>query len=322
MPKLSIVTPCYNSAAFVAETVASVRAQTFQDWEHIIVDDGSTDNSAEIVQALTGSDTRLKLIRQPNGGVCQARNAGFSHTAPNSKYVYFLDADDCLVPEMLAVIVNHLDQHPAAGLACCSYVYIDDEGRTMFTPTTPRCVPCGAGLRRLVPHEALTPFVSILCGAPVLASLSVLRRSVYEASPRWDENFGQHHEEIDLFLHIALSSEVHYVPSVLYHYRQHPAQSTKHAESFHAQQQKLDSKWSHKRGLTATQQAVVEKALRFRDGRMTPYTGVLAGTRHLRRGELVQAARFYGGAIKRYARSFLPHRPPRTGNMTGTADHV
>lgn len=304
MPKISIITPCYNSARFITRTIESIRSQTFQDWEHIIVDDGSADASAEAVQGCLARDPRLKLVRQANGGVCKARNRGFSACSPDTQYLCFLDADDCPEPQMLTVMAAYLDSHSEAGLAYCDYRYVDGEDAPLPTPYHARCVPSGLGLRKLPCTEALTPFVSVFCGAPVLPSASLIRRSVYTQSPGWDEEFGQHHEELDLFLNFALLSEIHFVPQTLLRYRQHPAQSTKNPAQFGVQQKKLDAKWNNKAGLTERQQSVIEAARVFQEGRMIPYAGMLAGTRHLRQGEIALAARFLGGAARRYLGSF------------------
>jgi len=326
MPKISIITPCYNSAPFVARTIESIRSQTFQDWEHVVVDDGSADASAEVIESCLARDSRLKLVRQPNGGVCQARNRGFAACSPDTQYICFLDADDCPEPDMLATLAAYLDKHSETGLAYCDYRYVDSGDAPLPTPYHARCVPAGLGLRKLPRAEALTPFISVFCGAPVLPSASLIRRSVYEQSPGWDEKFGQHHEELDLFLNFALLSEIHFVPQTLLRYRQHAAQSTKNPALFGVQQKKLDAKWNSKSGLTAEQQSVVEAAKAFRDGRMTPYAGLLAGTRHLRRREPAQAARFYLGAVRRYVRGcfagpVVPHSAERNDAATGAASN-
>lgn len=94
MPKVTIVIPLYNTEAFIADALESVLAQTFTDWECIVVNDGSTDRSAEIVEEYVKKDARIRLIHQPNQGVCGARNAGAAHASPDSQYLFFLDADD------------------------------------------------------------------------------------------------------------------------------------------------------------------------------------------------------------------------------------
>jgi glycosyltransferase involved in cell wall biosynthesis len=97
-PEISVVMPAYNAEKYIAESIESILNQSFSQWELIIIDDGSTDNTAEIV-AKFQSDKRIKLIKQANGGVSSARNAGIN--AASGNYITFLDADDAYLPENL-----------------------------------------------------------------------------------------------------------------------------------------------------------------------------------------------------------------------------
>ena len=78
MPKVSIITPCYKGERFIGRTIESVLAQTWTDWEYVVVDDGSPDGSMEVVAAHAAREPRLALLRQPNGGMENARNSGFA----------------------------------------------------------------------------------------------------------------------------------------------------------------------------------------------------------------------------------------------------
>ena len=124
MPKVSVVVPAYNVARYVGECLASVRAQTLADWECIVVDDGSTDGTAQCVRA--ERDTRVRLIDQPNQGVSSARNAGLR--AASGEYVLFLDADDRLHPSALARLAAALDEHRGAVAAYGTMWSIFEDG--------------------------------------------------------------------------------------------------------------------------------------------------------------------------------------------------
>jgi len=305
MPRVSVVTPCYNSAAFVGKTILSVRHQTFTDWEQIVVDDGSRDASATVVAGYLGDDSRLRLVTQPNVGVAAARNRGFRECDNCSEYLLFLDADDILMPEMLAEMVQYLDAHREVGLLYCDPVFIDAEDR-MLDPATfdsgwsPRSVPAGFGVRTLRDDEPETPFLSILGLTTIIPSLAIFRRADYIRTPQWDEGFGHIFEDANLFLHMALVSRVHHLPRQLIQYRRHGNQSTANRDKYYSQELKLLARWRDPQGLTPEQRDVVMRAWNFREGRLLPYQGWVAGTRHLRRGEFVLALRFLGGAARRY----------------------
>ena len=95
-PKVSVVIPTYNSSQFIVETLESVFAQTYKDYEIIVVDDGSTDNTKEVLQPYT---SRIKYIYKENGGPASARNVGIK--SAQGEYIAFLDSDDRWLPEKL-----------------------------------------------------------------------------------------------------------------------------------------------------------------------------------------------------------------------------
>ena len=106
--KVSIITPSYNSALYIKNTIASVQAQTLRDWEIIIVDDGSIDNSADIIRDIAINDSRIKLIQKENGGSASARNVGLQQA--KGDYIQFLDADDTIAYDKLERQVELMDQ--------------------------------------------------------------------------------------------------------------------------------------------------------------------------------------------------------------------
>ena len=314
MPEVSIITPCYNSEAFIGRTIESVQAQTLTDWEHIVVDDGSTDGSASLIQAYSKQEPRLRMKVQPNGGCAQARNAGFWLSSPQSHYLLFLDADDCLEPDMLKTMCSYMDEHPQVGMAYCRYALVDAEDRSLSNEEAsltvgPRFVPHGIGIRVLGSEAPRTPLTSIFTlPAGIIPSLAMFRRSVYENTPGWDEEMGIIYEDVGLYVHIALQSEVHYRHEALVRYRRHSAQSTDATlgrEREATQQAKLYAKWNQVTGLPPNQQAKLDEARAFREGRMIPLSGFQTGTACLRNREWRKAVRFYGGAIRRYAISLL-----------------
>lgn len=108
-PLVSVVMPTYNYGHFIGETLDSLRAQTYGEWECVVVDDGSTDNTAEIVGAYAASDPRVKYIRQQNQLQSAAKNLGLKMCA--GQYVQFLDADDLIEARKLELQVAYLEEH-------------------------------------------------------------------------------------------------------------------------------------------------------------------------------------------------------------------
>ena len=101
---VSIITPSYNSSKFIEETIASVQAQTYSHWEMLITDDGSTDNSFEIIKEICKKDSRVKLFSIKNAGPAVARNNSIKHA--KGKYLAFLDSDDLWMPEFLSTSIK------------------------------------------------------------------------------------------------------------------------------------------------------------------------------------------------------------------------
>lgn len=127
--KVSIITPCYNGAKYISETIDSVLAQTYRDWEMIIIDDGSTDESVQILERYVNTDDRIKLIRQENAGSAAARNNGIRNAS--GQYIALLDADDlwesCFLEEQIIFLKDK-----AAVCVCCSYSCIDSESKPIL----------------------------------------------------------------------------------------------------------------------------------------------------------------------------------------------
>lgn len=138
MALVSIVTPAYGAERFLERTLASVQAQSFDDWECLVVDDASTDRTAEIAQRAAERDRRIRLIRQAsNQGTARARNAALA--AASGRYVAFLDADDLWLPEKLERQLAFM-RETGAGMSYTAYRRIDENdsrvGRLISVPGT------------------------------------------------------------------------------------------------------------------------------------------------------------------------------------------
>lgn len=114
MSRVSILVAAYNAEQFIGQTIRSVVSQTYQDWELIVVDDGSTDGTANIVKEWAQNDSRIKFLVQSNKGASSARNYAFSHSTGD--YIVILDADDCILPDKLELQCKHLDNNHMYGV--------------------------------------------------------------------------------------------------------------------------------------------------------------------------------------------------------------
>lgn len=138
MPRISVIMPAYNAEGFLQKSVASVVDQTFGDWELIIVDDGSTDATAQICDELARSDERINVLHTSNGGVSSARNAGMALAAGD--YIAFLDSDDWLEPQAYEKMLSLTDSMATTTVACGNRLAYPDGSSAVEAP------PLGAGL--------------------------------------------------------------------------------------------------------------------------------------------------------------------------------
>lgn len=125
-PLVTIITPCYNSAGFIVPTINSVIAQTYQNWELIVIDDQSTDETCAIVETFTAKHSNIKLIKlTKNAGVANARNIGIAEAT--GKYIAFLDSDDIWLKEKLSVQVAYMEKDNLP-ISFCAYNKINEAG--------------------------------------------------------------------------------------------------------------------------------------------------------------------------------------------------
>ncbi|HJV26274.1 MAG TPA: glycosyltransferase [Aromatoleum sp.] len=202
-PTVSIIMPCYNAVAHLPDSVRSVLAQTFADWELIAVDDGSSDATLAWLQAQT--DARMRVIHQHNQGVSAARNAGLAQAT--GTYVAFLDADDTWHPDFLSRMHEALDARPEAVLAYCGWQNLGQTG--------------GRG-EPFVPPDYETPdkteklFAG--CRWPIHAVLA--RRDTVQAARGFEPGL-KNAEDFALWLEVAIPSPIVRVPAVLAYYHFH-----------------------------------------------------------------------------------------------------
>lgn len=125
-PLVSVVIPVYNVEQYLEKCIASVINQTFTDYELILVDDGSTDGSGDLIDEWSQRDDRIRVIHKDNGGLSSARNCGIETAV--GKYLTFIDSDDYVAKEYLEVLVSIMEEHPGETIAACGFNVVYDEG--------------------------------------------------------------------------------------------------------------------------------------------------------------------------------------------------
>jgi teichuronic acid biosynthesis glycosyltransferase TuaG len=210
---VSIIMPAYNADRYVAESIRSVLAQSFGNWELVVVDDGSTDNTREVVQGFVAGDARVKYLERPNGGQAAARNTGLA--AARGNLIAFLDADDLWLPEKLAAQIAVLDRTNVDLVYSDGYIFSEDGAEDRFN---------------ILPGEARgAEMFRALFTSNRIATLSVLvKRRVLDSAGRFDEDRAyQNCEDYDLWMRLAKNGASFYgMPEKLMRYRRHSGATT------------------------------------------------------------------------------------------------
>ena len=206
MPKVDVIIPAYNAARFLAAAIESVVAQTFKDWRILLVDDGSTDNTTDLVAPYRESlAERFKYIKQVKSGPSAARNTAIRNST--AEFLALLDADDVWLPWRLEESLKSFEGRPQAGLSYGMIQYIDREGKT--TPWEDQRQKDGEGW---IAKHIYTRRVNLPC-----PTITFRRKCVEEIGP-FDETM-QVTEDRDMWLRIAQEYEVRFVERVIAHYR-------------------------------------------------------------------------------------------------------
>ena len=207
MPRVSINICCYNSARYLAETLHSIVSQTYTDWELVIVNDGSTDETESIVRGVMAEGWPIVYRYQANEGLGSARNRALALST--GELVAFIDHDDLWLPEKLAKQVVLFDRDPGVGLVFCNTLFFTPDGRS-WPHYSRRRPPRGNVFRNLLARYFLS-----------LETVVVRRAALAELDEWFDPTFMMA-EEVDLFLRIAHRWKADYVDEPLAKWRIHP----------------------------------------------------------------------------------------------------
>lgn len=214
MPRVSVAMPVYNREKYVGEAIESILAQTFADFELIVVDDGSTDGSAQIIQSYAEKDSRVQLIQlKRNMGIAQARNIG--NAAACGEFIAIVDSDDVSTPGRLEKQVAFLDANPAIGLVGGNLQRV-----------TADLEPINAGLASLPLEHALIIF-DFMTYSAIKHPTVMLRRQYMEAAGGYEPGYYAG-TDLELFNRLVWEHKIRVanLPNTLIFYRLHERQIT------------------------------------------------------------------------------------------------
>lgn len=205
MPRLSVLMPVYNTAAYLMEALESIRAQTLEDFELLVINDGSTDGSSKLLATVARNERRMRLIERPNRGLVETRNQLLQEA--NGEVVAWMDSDDLSAPNRLERQLRALDADPQLVCVGSNIGLIDPDGHSLGSET--------------YPTEDSEIRVLQQSGGGLRFGSTMQRRGVaLEVGFRADFPMG---EDFDFLLRVAESGKVSNLPETLYIYRQHLA---------------------------------------------------------------------------------------------------
>ena len=203
MPQISVIMPVYNGERFLQQAVDSILTQTFKDFELIIIDDGSSDRSPEIIEAYRKNDPRIRVHRQPrNMGLVEALNTGCR--LATGEYIARMDADDICLPERFAKQVQYLDANPQVGFVGTWVKYIDAFGKNMDKAWQPPITPI------------LTRWTLMFCSSPLAHPSWLFRRSIINRLKFYRP---VKVEDYELLVRASEITELANIPEILLEYR-------------------------------------------------------------------------------------------------------
>lgn len=216
MAEVSIIVPVYQVEKYIRQCVDSILAQTFTDFELILVDDGSKDKSGQICDEYAEMDKRVKVIHQKNSGVAAARNRGMDQAV--GKYFMFVDSDDFIDPVMVECLYNHI-LHENADIAVCNFFYyFEDDRKNNFSPNLKAEVIQGAEIFFSKKNERNYGIWTVVWNK--MCKKETVGRVRFRSGKYYEDEFWAN----DIY---QMDIKIVTIPDSLYYYRQHDASAMK-----------------------------------------------------------------------------------------------
>jgi glycosyltransferase involved in cell wall biosynthesis len=221
--------PAYNKGSYIKYAIESVINQTYTNWELIIVNDGSTDNTVK--EILNFKDRRIKHFNIGNSGVCNARNYGFEKSRKDSNYIYFMDSDDILMPTFIEECITELLKNNAK-IVFCDYLEIDEEGKKINTSFKFRNFFLAKnGVQEITEKTKLVTLETLYCNSVINENTTIFDYDCFSSSSKWDPNL-VFAEGVNLFFQLILNNRFLFLNKPLYYYRKYDKQTTQILEDF------------------------------------------------------------------------------------------
>lgn len=232
MTKISVIIGVYNAEKYLAETIESVINQTFKDWELILVDDGSTDNSQKIAKEFEEKDQRIKILEKENGGRASAINFGLKKA--QGEYIAFLDADDLMPKERLEIEFKELEENKDIDFVYGDMERFWEDGKKeereaiqFDYPEQPlEIMKQNQNSSELIkPHLIYNPKPEK--GKTIIGGAVMIRKKIFDSGIEHDENL-YNIEDNDLWLQVlGKGYKPKRIPKILLYYRQHANQKSR-----------------------------------------------------------------------------------------------
>jgi len=207
MPRVSIVLPTHNRAGLLPRAVESCLGQSFRDLDLIIVDDGSTDATAEVARKLAENDSRVRIVSQPNAGLPSALNRGFAQA--QGEFLTWTSDDNRYHPTAIEAMVKTMERHPECGLVYTDFLLVDENGR----------------VKNIVKNRS----PSDLGGMNVVGACFLYRRSIAEKAGSYNVRLPLV-EDWDYWLRLALLAPIHHLKEVHYDFLDHANSLTRNRQ--------------------------------------------------------------------------------------------
>ena len=302
--RVSVVVPFYNRADLLRLTLESIQSQSFDDFEVIMVDDGSGDGSKDVALEFESRDARFKYVYQDNGGCASARNNGFTHSDPRSEFVIFLDSDDIWHPLALERLLNHAGMYPNANVFFSPWHKIELIGHLgqSLPHLTKRRVTHVQLLRRVYGPSATDQD----CEANPLKYMStinlfwspgavLIRRCVIPPIP-FDRSL-KNCEDWHFWIRLAATCQFIPVDGLILYYRKHEGAKSNNPLRMAQQMKLLFDKLIDDPTLTPESRAVITDGHARQYGALVVYNRMMA-IESLMTGQMRDAARFTVRSVK------------------------